>query len=780
MGIVRALSLFAAVGLTACSGQDPADAGGADSGPTQDTGIVSPADATPADAGAPADAEAEDSGVTHDAGQAMDAGASPDASPLDGGSEPVQPCGTVQFSLPRPGARTVWVTGTFSNWGATEADGAITLSDMGGGNWSVTTTLMTGGRHQYKFIIDGATWIADPNNPLQEDDGFGGFNSVLEICTQGAFEVRAHRTLSGAFDAQVAYVGTGDPATMSASIDRVSLPAGGLSIDGRLANVHVDGLSPGIHDLRLFVGEQSTLLKIYVDESTDWRDTAMYFVMTDRFVNGDTSNDAPVNSGISNPLADYLGGDFAGVQQQIEAGYFEQLGINALWITWPLDNTDGAFEGPYDTYEGCNRTGQTATRFSGYHGYWPKSGTEIESRFGSRTELEALVDAAHRHGLRVLFDFTANHVHEDSPYYSMHPEWFNLPAQMCRDGLWDGDLREECWFDSFLPDWNFKQAAARRRVLDDAIVLAKDFGADGFRVDALKHMEDVFIEELRDRVEGELQGTDITFYMVGETFTGETADIARYVGPEMLHGQFDFPSNMAIRQGLAIDQVGLDAMDTWVRASKQAYGANSPWMSTFAGNHDISRFVSKAAGDLPCGIWSMGADVSRGHSSPPAQPVQALPYARLRLAMTYAYTVPGIPLMYYGDEVGLAGAGDPDNRRMLPLEGALSAQMRSTRDFMQSLGQLRASKAVLRTGDWPAPIFSDGSLLIFARTLPGDTALIVINRGGARTVEVSVGSLGLSDGTTLMNGLGTESVTVTGGRLSINAPAVQAQIFTQP
>lgn len=737
----------------------PADAGRApDAGPASDAGRLEDADAGAlADAGAP------------------DTGPRPDAGALDGGSAPIEVCSEVTFTLSRPGASSVWVTGTFTGWAPTPAEGALELVPSGS-TWTLSTTLPSGGRHQYKFIVDGGTWIDDPSNPERVDDGFGGFNSVLEVCESGAFEVRAHRTLGDHFEAIVAYVGAGDPASATLTVDRRLTP-GALTTDGRRLQVSLPGLSDGIHDVRLAVGADTTLLKAYVNESTDWRDTTMYFVMTDRFVNGDPSNDRPVGGGITNPLADYLGGDFAGLRQKIEAGYFDALGVNALWLSWPIENTDGAFDGPYDTYDGCNFTGTTTTRFSAYHGYWPSSGTEIESRFGTREELYAAIDAAHARGIRILLDFTANHVHEDSPYYADHPEWFNLPAQMCRDGLWDGDLKEECWFDTFLPDWNFDVPGARRRVLDDAVEVAKDLGADGFRVDALKHMEDSFVTELRDRVEAELEGTDVMFYMVGETFTGDAGAIAYYVGPDMLHGQFDFPSNMAVRQGLATDEIGLGAMHQWVRDTKAAYGVDSPLMSTFAGNHDIARFVSKASGDLPCGIWQTRADSARAHSSPPPQPSAARPYARLRLALAYVYSVPGIPLLYYGDEVGLAGAGDPDNRRMLPEDGALDPQMRATREFVQRLGRLRADTPVLRTGDWTGALFADGDVLVFARTSPDQTALVVLNRGAARELEVDVGGLGLADGTTLTNHLGPGSTTVTGGRMRIAAGAIEPAVY---
>src|SRR5690349_1096383 len=94
----------------------------------------------------------------------------------------------------------------------------------------------------------------------------------------------------------------------------------------------------------------------------DWRDAIMYFVMVDRFYDGDPSNDAPV-AGVESP-GNYQGGDFVGLQQKIEAGYFDKLGINTIWITSPLDNADGA------------NPGADGHAYSGYHGYWPKDLTQ--------------------------------------------------------------------------------------------------------------------------------------------------------------------------------------------------------------------------------------------------------------------------------------------------------------------------------------------------------------------------------------------------------------------
>lgn len=739
--------------------------------PTVDAGTTSAADA--GSGAVDAGSASPDSATS----APSDAGANPTA---DAGSNPPpSSCNDVTFTYDAPNARTVWVTGSWTNWDA-NPPGAIELSQGVNGIWSVTTRL-DAGRHIYKLIVDGTQWQTDPNAAEREDDGFGGHNSVVEVCA-GGFALTNHTTDAQArtFTATIRYDGGEDLASAAVTLDWQPIAFGTVQVQGDSLVVAIEQLTDGIHDVRVRLGDASMLLKVYINESTDWRDTVLYFAMTDRFKNGNVTNDAPVGNVL--PLTDYMGGDFAGITDAIQDGYFDELAVNALWISWPTDNPEGGWDGYYPTGGGCH-PGQNdfaVGKFSGYHGYWPASGRDIEARFGTMDELKAMVVAAHANGIRVVLDFTANHVHTESPYYANHAnDWFNQPPAMCGDGHWDDHLREECWFEPYLADWNYTRPDARRQVLDDAVWLAKETGADGFRVDALKHMEDSIVYELRSTFRRELELTGVPFYMVGETFTGDTGLINRYVGDDMVHAQFDFPANYAIRQAFAHDEIGLGELHSRVRGIKAAYGANAGLMSTFVGNHDIARFISKASGDLGCGVWSVLADRVRAFDYPPQQPTDGAPYRRLELAMTYAFTVPGVPLLYYGDEVGLAGAGDPDNRRMLPEDSALNGEQTRTRAFMARLGAARAAHQALRTGDWTDALWEDDTVLVFARHTANDKAIIVINRGGERTISIDVSAAGLGDGDVLAGLLDGAAATVSGTSIDVTIGAMASEIFVR-
>ncbi len=760
----------------------------------------------PGDAGLDADGEAptDDGSVSTDDGgglpddggpDAYDAGfdAGPDGGDAGGDSGPLHPCGETTFRY-RPGGAvaSVLVSGSFNGWAASEAAGAWPMSDPDqDGEWSVTRVVEPPGTHQYKFIVDGS-WIPDPNNPNQVDDGYGGKNSVLVIQCGAKLRVVSYQNDAVSLRAVLALEPeelTLDPASVRASLDFADLPGSAVSVSGDTVTVQANGLARGIHDLR--VSARATdgsvapevLLKFHLGVSADWRDAVLYFVMTDRFANGNAANDAPV-AGVDERV-NFTGGDFAGIRQKIEGGYFDALGVNALWISWPVDNLDGYEDGGRANEHYCNMNpANMATvpmRYTAYHGYWPVNLDRVEERFGTEEELRALVNAAHQKGIRVLLDFTANHVHTASPLYVQHPEYFNYAGHgaehICQNVGWDTDP-ERCWFTAYLADLDYTKAGAVQVMTDMALDWIRRTGADGFRVDAVKHVNRAFLTALRSRLREEIELTGIPFYMVGETFTGDASLIKSFIGDTLIHGQFDFPANLQILQGFATQEIPLSSMDAAVRSAKATYG-EAAIMSNFLGNHDIARFASLAAGDTRCGVWDITSDIALGWLSPPGA-ASAQGHERLRLAFAYLMGLPGIPLIYYGDEFGMSGAGDPDNRRKMRFLGELSALEQATLSFVQKLGNVRAAHPALRSGSWPPALATGSDYLAFARQGGGETVFVLVNRGsGTQSLDLDVGGLGLANGMQFADALEVSAAifTVAGGRLAVPVPAKSALIL---
>lgn len=450
----------------------------------------------------------------------------------------------------------------------------------------------------------------------------------------------------------------------------------------------------------------------------DWRDAVLYFVFVDRFVDGDPKNNGAQVPGVDK-AANYQGGDYAGVIEKINAGYFGDLGVNTLWLTVPMDNPE------------VSGLGTDGKLYSAYHGYWPQNLDKTEERFGSLAELEALVDAAHKAGLKVILDYAMNHVHNSSPVYQQHPGWFwplDFNGKHCvcgQDCAWDGPDAKRCWFTDYLPDWDYTQKDARTFSVDNAIQWIKDTGIDGYRLDAVKHIEDSWLTELRARVTSDIEPTSQQhFYLVGETFTGVQSLIKYYVNPGMLDGQFDFPLRMALANHVLMRKGTMQDLDGFIAQNDSVYGAGV--MSTFIGNHDIPRAIHLAQ-DQPMwdNEWADGKD--RAWVNQPSLPGGTSAFERLTNAFTLLFTLKGIPLVYYGDEIGMPGAGDPDNRRMMQWSG-YSAGQKLLLAHVKKLGAIRAAHPALRQGN-RSTLSASTDTYAYKMDLNGDTVYVALNRG---------------------------------------------------
>lgn len=696
---------------------------------------------------------------------------------------PQTSCGETVFRFDPPGdPAQVYLTGSHWGW-AGGPPGAVAMT-KGADGVHAATVVLPPGEHVFKFIADGQ-WMHSPD-AAQVDDGFGGLNNQLTVPPCNPLRLERFEVAGDTFDARfgvrtMAAVERIEATEVTVTIDHEPAPAGGVRQDGAKVVVGWSGLAVGIHDVRVTYAGQTQLLKVLVGVSPDWRDANLYFVMTDRFANGDVRNDAPVE-GVDTRV-NWKGGDFAGVTDKLEEGYFDRLGVNTLWLSWPIAQATGYHDGARPESHRCGQssatTGQTPTRFTAYHGYWPSRLDQIEPRFGTREELRQLIHTAHGRGIRVLLDFTANHVHESSPMYQQHMNdgWFNQPAEVCEVVGWDNKPKT-CWFTPYLPDLDYRHPDLREAMLAHAVDVALSTGADGYRLDAVKHIEPGFLPDLRQRLAAAVEQSGVDFYLVGETFTGDAALIDTFVGKDRLHGQFDFPANYKILQALAKNELGLGTMDGDIRAIRRQYKDNGALMSTFIGNHDMARFTSMASGDMFCGVWELYADIAQGWLYPPPQPTAELPYKKLALAFAYIMTVPGVPLIYYGDEVGLAGANDPDNRRMMMFGASLSAPQSAALTSIGALTSARARHPSLTRGAWPAPILAENDLLVFARTLPAEKSLVVLNRGAtSRTVNIPLASLSIAADASFADALGSGSLRASGGSLQVDVPGTGYRIL---
>lgn len=456
----------------------------------------------------------------------------------------------------------------------------------------------------------------------------------------------------------------------------------------------------------------------------------IYFVLVDRFRNGDPSNDVSV-PGVEDP-ADFHGGDLAGVMEAIEEGYFEDLGVNVLWLTAPFDNAGGAW------------LGDDGRNYSAYHGYWPDDLETIDARVGDEALLRATIDAAHARGLRVILDYVMNHVHQDSPLYAEHTDWFwplddGGGACVCGEGCgWDPPDGLRCWFRPYLPDFDFRNQAARWWSVSNAVGWIKRTGADGYRLDAVKHIETSWVTDLRARVGAEVEVGDGVFYLVGETFTGDRGLIGSYVDPvTRLDGQFDFPLRAEVVRTVLMRQGGMDGLAAFLDGNDGFYAPGAV-MGTFLGNHDLPRLIHLAEDVPQFGEWDSGK--ARGWSDQPSLPDDPDAFERAFVAYALLFTTRGAPLVYYGDEIGMAGAGDPDNRRPMQWSG-LGAEQERLRERLAALAAIRAARPALRRGG-RTTLGATGDVMVYRMSDGADEVIVALNRG-----DGDAATIGVPDGT---------------------------------
>jgi glycosidase len=461
----------------------------------------------------------------------------------------------------------------------------------------------------------------------------------------------------------------------------------------------------------------------------DWRDGIMYFVLLDRFFDGDSALNAPV-SGAEKP-ADFQGGDLAGLLVKLKSGYFTSLGVNVLWLSSPA------------VAPSTKHLGQDGHYHTGYHGYWPAELDKVEPQLGTMVLLQQVVAEAHKQKIRVVLDYVMNHVHSSSSTYSANKSWF-WPLDLgggkqciCGKGCsWSPPEGLRCWFDPFLPTFDFTQAAARKFSVDNALWWIKQAGVDGFRLDAVKHIEADWLTDLRKGVDAQAKPGE-RFYLVGETFDGSKDLLKQYIDPKTkLDGQFDFPLRAMLVKVLLMRQGSFTDLETFLNANAGYYGPGAV-MGTFLGNHDLPRAIHLAEDTPQFSEWNTGK--SRAWSNTPSLPTGDKPFERLALGFTALLTLPGLPLIYYGDEIGMPGGGDPDNRRLMTWSGTTAAQDK-LRAHVTKLTAIRAQHPALRRGV-RKQLWISADVYAYQMSSATGTIVVVLNRSDSeKTISLSAAS----------------------------------------
>jgi glycosidase len=609
------------------------------------------------------------------------------------------------------------IVGSWDDWSPL----GVWPEDMGSG-WSLARLELPPGEHQY-LVVTAEGEFVDPFNALtsfRASDGREVSSLLVPDCERPLVDVEyaapdgddlvvrgrflsaqsAERldpdslsvTLEGSqpseFDVRITGEGTG---AFEARLPRSGRGKRTIAIEAR------DGGGVEADAPRVVVWDEP------LAERPD--DALLYQIMIDRFLgDGGAALPEPATPGSR------AGGTLDGIRAALEQGMFDELGVTGLWLSPVYVNPIEARPGNFD-----------GKMYEGYHGYWPAESERVEPRIGGDAAFAALVEAAHARGMTVLADLVPNHVDITNPRYEalvgddyFHPEGCVCGTTQCP---WSEAI-ERCWFTPYLPDVRWQHPDALSDAAGEATRWLERFDLDGFRVDAVPMMPRAATRRiarvLRDR------HTDASApFLLGEVFTGPGAgaygQLRSYLGPDTLDSVFDFPLMWALRDAIA-GRTGFEVVDSLLDSSALAFRGSGATIATMLDNHDVPRFMASMTGDDGRDAWA----------APPEQPTSDEAYARMRLGLVALLTLPGMPVLYYGDEVGLTGAGDPDNRRVFPAEDALLEAQRQTRELSAALGQLRRCEPVLRRGD-RTTLVAEGGSWAFARRLGDEVAIVAIN-----------------------------------------------------
>jgi glycosidase len=409
-----------------------------------------------------------------------------------------------------------------------------------------------------------------------------------------------------------------------------------------------------------------------------WSDAVVYFVIVDRFADGEPANNVEVDP--TRP-GHFHGGDFRGLTEHLDE--IADLGVTAVWITPVVTNIPHAVTGAgFPDY--------------GYHGYWADDFTTVDPRFGTEDELREFVEACHRRGIAVLLDVVYNHSGYESSFVKDERYW---PWIRVYGECGDDDLTQ-CV--GGLPDFRTELPEVRRYLLDAQLDMAERLGVDGFRLDTVKHVSHEFWQQHREETRQRL-GDD--FFLLGEVWGGDPDVLDPYFAADEMDAGFDFSF-----QGNAL---------AWVQGRGRTIAFNrylERRHRTRDGYH-LAHYLSSH--DVPTAPHLLNGDA-----------------AAFLLATTIQLATVGIPVLYYGEEVGRRGGDWPDNRSHMPWgtrdiqPGAGVERDDELRTAVTQLISIRREYPALSRGRYEA-VSHDGDVLAFARIVDNDAVdpvLVLLNR----------------------------------------------------
>lgn len=466
----------------------------------------------------------------------------------------------------------------------------------------------------------------------------------------------------------------------------------------------------------------------------DWDEAVIYFMVTDRFFDGNENNNTASNTVKDNETVNtfdkknpgmYHGGDFAGLTQKLD--YLDELGINTVWITPIVENIPGVK---------VTGTGSADVPYNAaFHGYWASDFTKLNPTLGTEEEFKTLISEAHKRGIKIMVDIVVNHAG-----YGTEEKFGN----MIRSGsdIVSGDDQKDSL--SNLPDFKTEDPAVSAQLVKWQTQWVKDYGIDYFRVDTVKHVENATWAELKNS----LTEADPKFKMIGEYAGGGYAGNGGTLGTGEMDSDLDFDFN---DQATSFVSGNISSVESFL-TSRNAALNNTYMTGQFLGSHDEIGFKQNLITNK-----KMTEDAATAASL---------------VAATLQITAKGQPVIYYGEEIGLTGENNyPYQTNRYDFDWSKVNDDNVTYQHYKKMLAIRnAYTDVFARGDRKSVAVSDEKGYdVVSRSYGGTKLYVGMNiKSAEQTVDIPVSESNGSVMTDLYSG---KTYTVSNGKVSVAIPA---------
>lgn len=635
---------------------------------------------------------------------------------------------TIRY-IPNSYVNSVKIAGDFNSWNPQGYDFSF-IDNC----WQYTLNIEPG-NYSYQLIVDG-NWIKDPMNNEVLENGYGGYNSLLRIpfpnngteqLSLSTVQTLDNNIIIEATDAVSGYLAFWQNTIINDNHcfrqrNRIvlTIPKEAEKLQRSYIRVYGYNTDTMSNDVLIPLSYGKVVTDASQLNRNDKETQVIYFALIDRFNNGNPADIKPITTEHVHAKLNFYGGDLCGITQKIKEGYFSQLGINTIWISPVVKNPDEAIE-------------KNGRKSAGYHGYWPQKSDEIDEHFGTEKDLHELVETAHKYDINIILDYVANHVYIKNPIIVDHPNWCTslyLPDGSKNIGRWE-DQRFTTWFEEFLPTLDYNKQVVVETMTDIAVAWIEKYDLDGFRHDATKHIQTTFwrtlTKKLKERI---VVPHNKRLFQIGETFGGREM-IQSYINSGIHDSQFSFNLYYETRSAFLYEDVHFEKLSICLRQEIEFFG-NHHLMGNISGNHDLPRFISYAGEDL----WTnQNAEYEGWNRHITVK--NPIGYKKLAMLLAFNATIPGIPVIYYGDEIGIPGGGDPDNRRPMYFTG-LNEHETENLNIVQRIGQLRKTFLPLLYGDFTF-LSVEKKILVYRRCYFDEFAFVCFNKSRETvTIELTL------------------------------------------